>query len=152
MQLVPLGGDGFVSPHSVYYLNSIRGEGDASGGTNEVLVRLDTRYQCICTNLRTLNTGAAATVEVRMTISAGQSLALSHNSIGLWTDVDDVSRGSWAPPLIFDATHISLKTANVDGDDLLLTALVYCFNKEASQRVPLAQLLASIPRSENATN
>lgn len=147
VELVPLGGNGFLSPHSMYVLRNVGVTGDASGGTAEVAINCDVRYTCLFATVNPDMVGAAADVLVRMGLSdvAGSGIVTVNATMLL--GVDNVARVLWSPSPFFGAAQIKVRAPNVDGDDLRVSGVLYNFDKRAPEVVPMAQLVASLPRS-----
>jgi len=62
---------------------------------------------------------------------------------------DSSAYATWDPSAIIDPQLFNIRSGNVTGDTLRLNALIYNFQKQASQQVPLSVLVASLPRGSS---
>lgn len=146
---VPLGGDGFIAPHSCYELEATL-DGDASGGTNVIYINLDSRFQSLVSLISIHVSGAAANVafEAQFATQHGKIPAKywKINGDAEFSAVFSKAQAQWMPTPVFGSTRIAAAISNTGvGLNLKLAALVYNFDRRASETVPLTQLLASIP-------
>lgn len=151
---VPLGGNGFTAPHACYLLQSISVAGDASGGTAQVGVTLDPRYQGLISVVQADQVGTTADVDVRYTIQAEDPSGNIYSQISVAGTLKHLSfennaRGAWSPPSVFNASKVLFKAANVNGDTYAMSGIIYLFNKRASELTPLSVLLSSLPRAQH---
>lgn len=145
--LVPLGGDGFIAPHSMYVLKAIGVDCDAGGGHAEVTTTFDVRYSSLVGSFQVAMVGAGASVLFRLGLVDEKLAGIQTvNATGI-DGQDSVARCIWNPTPFFKAGGIKVRAPNVDGDTLTLSAIIYNFDKRASEVVPLSQLLAATPRS-----
>lgn len=144
----PLGGDGFNAPISCYLVNGVSVSGDASGGTAQVKITMDDRYQSLIATVDAKVTSQASAAQTRITIATEGPWSLGVTKL---STLDPLGTGhvNWSPPPIFDALTLNALWDNIDAtEDYKLTAIIYNFNKRASELVPLSVLLASLPRSQ----
>jgi len=144
---VPLGGDGWTSPQSLYFFN-INSTGDATGGNHVIQVFRDERFENIASFLL-VQAIAAATI-VRMDVSREGTGRATHIGTTVVDEAGTTGVLSWSPPLIIDAEKWALTLVNTDTEVIAFKGLVYNFNIRASERVPLSVLVASLPRSPAA--
>ncbi len=141
---VPLGGDGLTSPQSMYEF-SIDQTGDASGGNATIEIDRDPRFEQL---IDFLNVQAVVTTAVlwQINIRRDRLRAVVGGSTipGVLT-----SHAMYSPPAIIDPFQWSMTIPNVDLQVSRLKGVVYNFNIQASEKVPLSILLASVRRSSN---
>jgi hypothetical protein len=141
---VPLGGNGWTSPKSMYYW-SIDQTGDVSGGTATIDVGRDERFEMLIDFMEVQNIGGA--VVFRLDIFRNlESRALV---VGTSTADATISTALWSPPAIIDPFEWRMSIPNVDGIVSRFKGVVYNFNIRASEVVPLSTLLASVRRSSS---
>jgi len=147
IKLVPLGGNGWTSPQSLY-LFSVTSVGDGSGGGHVIQVFRDERFENICSFMQ-VQLIAPATI-VRFDVSREGSGRATHNGLAVEDEGQTTSVLLWAPPLIIDAEKWALTLINTNTESVTFKGLVYNFNIRASEVVPLNVLVASMPRSPSA--
>jgi hypothetical protein len=140
----------------MYLLQSIGVTGDASGGTAQVGVVLDQRYQSLVSVVQADQVGTTADVDVRYTLQSEDGNGNIYSQLSVAGTLKHLAfetnaRGAWSPPSLFNATKVLFKAANVNGDSYALSGIVYLFNKRASETTPLPVLLASLPRAQHLT-
>ena len=160
--LIPLGGDGWVAPHSVYSVDQ-QVVHDASGGIANNQVRFDPRYTQLVSYMLAEQTSGAATVLMTYTIQcdAQDRIAVTVPLLlQAQSGLSVTNRGLWTPPAMLcsaglgaddDPPFVSLITDNTDTETTVLRVRIYNFDKRARERVPLPQLLASLYRGSNVT-
>jgi len=157
--LQPLGGDGWVSPQSVFRVQ-VNSVSDASGGGNAIHVRGDLRYvQVISSVLVTLLSGAdTLDLNVRILDESGVGSANLRTVVPLTavSGSGPTNSVSWTPePLLFSATAgalgtppgIAIKCDNTDTETLGVIFSIYNFRKTAREKVPIDKMLAFLTRS-----
>lgn len=150
---VPLGGDGFTSPMSMFEV-AITQDSDASGGTNVATVNFDTRFESVVVRAEIAVDSVTAAADYAMVLNQSQS-----NRIGIRTQgqtdfnaLVGINHAAWDLPPIMNAQNIRFEADNVDATETaFFSCLVYNFNIDASRRMPLAILLASLPRASFTT-
>lgn len=141
---VPLGGDGWTSPQSMYYF-SVDQTGDASGGVATIDVGRDQRFEQVIDFLEVQNIGGA--VVFRLDIFRNtQSRAIA---CGTTLAETSISTALWSPPAIIDPFEWRMAIPNVDTIVSRFKGVVYNFNIRASEKVPLHIMLASVRRSSS---
>lgn len=158
---MPLGGDGFTSPHSLYIVHAVL-DSDASGGSNSITVRFDPRYTSLVSYLQTQVTSGAAAIGCRMEIrtSALENVTLQQEMPLVAVSGQLRTQGVlWTPPALMVTAETAPATSppfytsaidNVDTEALLLTARIYNFDRRARELAPLNLLLSSLTRSVGA--
>lgn len=147
---VPLGGDGWTAPHSVFEV-SMASEGAAGGGDNVATVNFDPRWQSVVTYMRATNDSASGTIEMFMELLQDHSqpqLSAFANTVPI-LGFKTVNLMTWCPPPIPGMRRARCTVPNVDGDDLLFQFYLYNFNINVLQKVPLNLILASLPRADS---
>lgn len=142
---VPLQGDGFFSPISMYLLQPTD-IGDASGGGVTFTVTMDPRYISIVAMMGFAVTGGAASVEFRMSVSgrAGNGLIAAGDS--KFTSIDTAqAEASFVPGPLVDVQTVNWVIENTDTLAYGCTATIYLFDRQAMNAVPLSVLFASLP-------
>lgn len=148
----PLGGDGWTSPHSVFEV-TVNSAGDVSGGNNDIDVDFDPRFQSVVTYAAIRNSSASVAIEMRMTLlpalpRSSPQLQAFCNAVPP-NAIDATNLMTWCPPPIPHFTRLQARTINADGDSLSLFMYIYNFQITVLQQVPLASILASLPRAES---
>ncbi len=143
IQFVPLGGDGWTSPQSVYFLNW-QSTGDASGGTHQLRVSRDERFEQIGAYLGFRAVGVTPRV-IRFDAAVAEVVQAEH--IGTAVVDATINTLMYVPPLLINTTSWTIRTTNNDTEVITFRGMIYNFNVRASERVPLHILLASFPRS-----
>lgn len=146
IEYIPLGGNGFDSPRSAFY-GSVNIVGDVSGGLITISVFADPRFEHVvaflaCDKLQEAAAGFRFSIGRASTSIQTEGVTKASGMSG-----DDFSSIVYAPVAMIDATHWALRMTNVDGVDTRFKFLVYNFNIQASLKVPLSVLLASLPRA-----
>jgi hypothetical protein len=138
----PLGGNGFTSPQSMFYV-TVDSLGIAGGGLNSIQVFKDERFEQLV-DFMTIQ-GNAGAVIYRMDIFRD----LGSRALVIDTTSADttISCGTWSPPALIDPESWKVSTANVEDENVKLKMAIYNFNIRASEKIPLELLLASIRRA-----
>lgn len=157
----PLGGNGFVSPHSVYHVR-VRLTGDASGGAQEVRIRPDVRFTSLVAFCSATLDGAAITADapVNFVISEEMNSRAEARSPGTYLPIggEPAVVASWnPPPFLVSAGPASAASAdptlrvrvdNTNGTVLAVYASIYNFDKRAREVVPIDSVLQVLTRSQ----
>jgi len=146
---LPLGGNGFLAPHSAY-LASVGITCDASGGTAELILLRDDRFQHL---VQFMQLRLVASTARLYELTIGKATSISATDVT--TRVQGITRvgpagnttAHWDPPPIFDVTRLQTSTVNTDTVVVTLTALIYNFDIRADKQVPLNVLLENVPRA-----
>lgn len=155
----PLGGDGYTAPQSEY-IGSIKEDGDASGGYHAIRVTMDPQYVSLVNFCAFGLKNTTSSHFFRMTLSEVGGVQLSifgqavYGLIGLGTTQARLGALWSPPPMLMSATE---KTAGVDpmlavyvpnntGVELGINVRVLNFAKDVREKVPLHQILGSVPR------
>lgn len=154
LELVPLGGNGYTSPHSFYAFEVISA-GDVSGGTNLVYVRPDERYTSLVPYVMTRVTGLAADVVVEVVIAATALDRVTQDQTIAFTTSNFAGHLVWRPPPMIiqtpgrtgsvDTPWLRWETANVDGEGLNCIGRIYNFAIDVREKISLPVILSSIP-------
>lgn len=162
VQLTPLGGDGFVAPHSLYTVRTVLTH-DASGGLAALSVRFDPRYTQLLVYFHVEQKSAPGTKEVLMSIQCTASDVLQiHQVIPAISIAGQTATNMvlWTPPAILCSAPLGedsappffrVLCANVDTESTIIRARVFNFDKRAREVVPLSQLLSSLLRGTDTT-
>ncbi len=160
-ELVPLGGDGFVSPISLYII-AVDLDSDATGGKNQILVRFDVRYTQVVSYAQLSVESGAAAIDGRLEIRTNGFENVAIQIPMALTGVSGVAVTNsmlWTPPALMVTANNAIVTAdpflratidNVDTETLRLRARIYNFDKRARELAPLHLLLSSLTRSVGA--
>ncbi len=140
--LVPLGGNGFTAPKSLFYV-TVNLTGDATGGLLSIDVKRDERFEQLVDFMVIQNAGGAVVYRMDLFRDLGSRALV----IGTSNADTTISTGMWSPPALIDPHSYRLSTANVDGVQVKLKMAIYNFDVRASELVPLELLLASVRRS-----
>lgn len=141
----PLGGDGWVAPQSLWYVD-LESTGDSGGGIHQLTINEDLRFSQIVSFLMLQTDGGAVTAEFRVFAETTARAAHVGPTIAAASD----SFLTWSPPLILNAEAWRVTAPNVDGEVLNLKAMIFNYRKRAAEEVPLDKLLASFPRASTA--
>lgn len=141
---MPLGGNGFTGPQSLYEV-SVSLDGDVSGGNSVITITFDTRFESILLLADTINVGTA--LDTSVVYRLGSTVPFTGVGTGLGMGILTECISSWSPPPMIHRDLISSTTVNRDGDDHVLNCLIYNYNIRATEFVPLSRLLSTLPRS-----
>jgi len=150
----PLGGDGYRAPMAAYIVDNMAVTGDAGGGGALLQVQMDERFCSLVAYLTVSLTQATdADIDVRYRLDTSQAsspVATQVQGRRLEFTVAQVSSATindvWAPiPVIIPGGGagglFSAEFKNVDTDIYRLSALVYLFNINVRQVMPMGPLL-----------
>ena len=153
VRYLPLGGDGWTSPQSCYYLESMVSEADAGAGTNQVTVNMDNQYSTVISTIQCSILSAANAPEAlfRIFYQGLNGLLLEAQRTLDLISFGTTATKQWNPAPLFNPDIFTVVTENVDTEDLVVSAVMYNFRKRAVEEVPLAVLLASLPRDGSLT-
>lgn len=148
----PLGGDGWTSPHSVFEFG-YSSPGTAGGDNNVITVTFDPRWRGIVSYVRLTNSSASAAIEMELQIRphapfTSPVMSAFSNATPV-NSLSGVNEMTWSPPPVASMNILRGTTPNVNGDTLTLQAFVYNFNIRVLEQVPLALILASLPRGDS---
>jgi len=148
-EIIPLGGNGWISPISAYLVNA-QTTGDASGGAITVTCRRDPRFQHLIAFLQLRNANPSAQ-DYLMQIFRG---VVSVNNAGALPNVlvgaIDLSNITWTPAPMINPTKWTYICTNVDTILNEWSMLVYNFDIRVSEKVPLDLIYGSLPRGGTA--
>lgn len=150
---VPLGGNGYTAPHSMFEVN-IELNNDASGGDTRLKILMDPRWECIVHRCEAVVSSSAAQAEFTFNLNIDQlngfppKVPMNYQGEMDLSTLNGTSAAFWDLPPHIDAQQMQLVLDNVDATEVsIFRCWVYNFKKDASQRTPLGLLLSSIPRS-----
>ncbi len=150
VEIRPLGGNGYTSPHSAYIVKIFSVTCDASGGQASLDLFLDPQFEGVFSVIGAVIASAAGSEQVRFDFfdraSAVAGVTKFEIQGTLSFDADTGSSCFLTPPPMFDQARLSVTTDNIDTETLRLSAIIYNFRRDAAQKTPLAVLLASLPR------
>lgn len=153
VRFLPYGGDGIYEPVAAYGVDDFELASDASGGTNTLIVQMDTKYTSLISYVTILNKQATpADIEYRMTIGGAGAVPAQNQGI-----IESLASGmgagtinkTWQPPAILlpqvpgEASTFTARIINTDGDDFALSLLVMLFDIDAAQKSSRMGLLLS---------
>lgn len=145
---VPLGGDGYAAPQSLYEVG-ITLANDASGGTSIITLQTDPQYMSIITAVDSHHNSSLAAQNYVFALRTG---VLSTLTSILRFGATSILVGSldmcgWSPPPLVRAVQVNVQSTNIDTESHILNAWIYNFRRDAAHKVPLNILLASLPRT-----
>lgn len=158
----PLGGNGLISPHSVYHCRIIA-EGDASGGVLRCNIRPDIRFVSLVSLViagidndsadRDVDITVSETPDSRMEVKLNASYrpitGLGFDNLVSYSPAPfAISAGASSDPTSNPVVRVT--TSNADGVDLTVYAHIFNFDKRARELVPLEQMTAVLTRGEAA--
>ncbi len=157
VELHPLGGDGFISPQSVYHVE-FEQTGDASGNYNEMVVVLDRRYVSLVSLVQgVLHYTGAADYGIQWQLE--ESAISKMVAAGIARDVAGSGSMenvlSWSPPpfLVAQTTSgwpfIRQRAPNRDGERAQMYLHVFNFDRNSRTQVPIEVMSRCLVRSEN---
>lgn len=151
VRAVPLGGDGMVSPFQVTEVR-VDQTGDASGGNIICNVVMDPAYISVVASMQhgVVNPGAAFTsrMDVIPRPFAGINFVYGATPDGAAVDFFNLSPTPYLLERIApndNAPRIAFNKANVNGESVTCTAIIYQFILEARVKVPIDRILGSVP-------
>lgn len=146
---VPLAGDGYTAPHSLFAVNVTLAM-DASGGVANIRITRDPRWEHLVPVIGALNTNTTQDemqMDITTALAAGGPIFLVG---GLAQQRPDGTQARvWTPPPIINPLSFQVVAANVDTFQLSMSMVVYNFRVDASRKIPLPILLASVPTGGN---
>lgn len=151
-RFTPLGGDGWTAPQSVFEFG-FSSPCDASGGENTITVTFDPRFVQIVTYVRLTNAGASTTLE--MEIQLRPPLPFTAPIVSAFANAVPINgmatqnEMTWSPPPVPTMRRLVGRVPNVNGDTLVMSALIYNFNIRVLELVPLNLILGSLPRGDS---
>lgn len=157
--LHPLGGDGFLSPHSVYHI-AVSSTGDASGGINQMAVVLDPRFVSLVANVYTTldYTGVSTAENVNMAVQEDTiSKLFAARDVPNTEDAANTTTHStgWSPaPFLVassgltDYPQVRARARNADGLVAVSYFHIYNFARTARERVPIETLTRCLVRGD----
>ena len=153
LEFVPLGGDGWIAPQSMY-VGRTQSTGDASGGAHSITINADPRFTQICAVLEAEFEAAAAArfaklvVQERSIASRVNFAGDSSFDAGLEATGSNTAFLGWNPPphaLRYteeNPSFVQFLCTNVNAEDIYLEFRLFNFNIRAPE-VALWQWLAS---------
>ncbi len=151
-EFIPLGGNGYTAPQSAFLVD-MQVLGDASGGNISTRIDRDPRFEHLISLMQ---------VESNNTAAVGYLFNLTRSVIGtvgtlhqvgttILDGITDITLSSalWTPPPMIEPFLWQMFTENVDTFTVKFKCLVYNFQIDASQKIPLSTLLASVPRASS---
>lgn len=143
INIIPLGGDGYVAPQSMYS-GVINLDADVSGGNQTITVTRDPRFEQLV-SFFTFTTIAPSADKVvtwfcqpsadAPTVFAMSQTCATVNRCGL----------TMQPPLIMPWLNWTVQQGNVDSEDATLNFQIYNYAIDCTKKVPLNIILASVP-------
>jgi len=119
---------------------------DGSGGDASIRVTFDPRFSCIAQVLAQEVTDTTVRVgQYDITVQDSDAffrISKLNNAV-----VGGGGCSMWSPPPIVRADRFIVRTPNVDTFELRARMILLNFQIDAPTRVPLAQILASLPRA-----
>ncbi len=148
---LPLGGNGFTSPHSMYTV-AMAIDGDASGGIIQAKVNLDPRYAALISVMQGQSDSAVQADDYRFAIEAkGGVFFLSNVGTMKYSAWEAYNRITWNPSGLMDPDSASFQCVNVDATETYsFSFIVYNFDINAPQQIALPQLFSVLPRASSA--
>ncbi len=155
-----LGGNGFISAHSVMRARVVA-PGDASGGTLEARLRMDPRYCCLISHVMCSVQGQTAAVPVDMAILESSNSVTAVRAQVQLRDTGTLTTGitTWSPdPMVLSADSaadpsaepvVRVQIPNDSALTCILFAHVFAFDKRAREVVPLDVITNVLHRSTN---
>lgn len=142
---VPLAGNGFSSPHSMWIIDA-QLTMDASGGDASVRVSFDPRFSCIAQVLSIESTDTTQRAgEFNITVQDSAAFFSVAKLLEVGVAADHLAL--WSPPPIVRADRFIVRTPNIDTFELRARMILLNYDINAPTRSPLATLLASLPRA-----
>lgn len=150
-QYIPLGGDGWTAPHSVWEVSQLLA-GDGGGGNSQITINFDERFQSVVSYVNMRNSNASTAVEMLIQIlprnrSAPQLMAFA-NAVPL-LGLTSENLFTWCPPPIVGLGRAISTKVNTSGDTHIFQMYLYNFDINVLQKVPLNLILSSLPRGES---
>jgi len=153
VHIVPLGGDGFVAPHSMYTISDHAVTGDGTGGAATLDITLDDRH-CSLVGFVQMRVAQAtpAAADMRLLVfslddnfSPAQIFQQSVDNVAATVNSSTVAF-TWAPvPFLFGGGPgvgtIRSNMTNVDTDVYRLSAIVYQFDIRVRETTAMGPLL-----------
>lgn len=153
----PLGGNGYTSPHSMYEVEVIL-TNDASGGDTVMDILFDPRWETLCCRVEAAITSSLANEDYQFELNKGAIGALPPKvPMREQGEFDNNAEtfenwAMWDLPPNMAAQQVGLFCTNIDTEVTTFRAWLYNFHNDASRRVPISILLASIPRGSSSSS
>lgn len=131
-------------------------DSDASGGNSTLHILCDPRFESMVLRAEVEISSGVSQADYQMTLNISALPGLSPK-IPMATQgeldnnqVVNINMATWDLPPHIDAQQVSCLQANVDATETVnFRTWIFNFHKDASQRVPLAILMASLPRGSS---
>lgn len=161
-EIIPLGGDGFISPHSMTAC-FIDSDSDASGGKHEISIRFDTRWtQLVGYVVATVkNIAIDVAIDFQIVVNAtytAKTRVVSPLALISGMGGDIVTSWSPIPVLVVAGTgvvtadpSIRITIPNVDTETLHVHTQIFNFDRRARERTPIETLTRCLVRAESVT-
>lgn len=140
---IPLGGDGFTSPHAAWEVNT-QLVGDASGGQLSISIEMDDRFVSLVPWVGIAATQVAA-ADVEALLNVGEMAQrfdlLSVDPSGGSAQIAELFR---PPPALLPGNSVQtlrLRVANITNDLWRLKSYILLFNIDVRTKFPLGPLL-----------
>lgn len=159
----PLGGNGFSGPHSVYH-GLVESASDASGGKNEIQVRLDPRFTQLVIQVQCSVAGQAAALDCDIQLFESVNSVMGVRREVPYRPISGLTAAghvNWNPapfllsagPKVGSNFQPYLRTAidNTNGETLYCRFHVYNFDKRARELVPIEIMSSVLVRAESVT-
>lgn len=153
VHIVPLGGDGFTAPHSMYTISDMALTGDVAGGSLQMDIIFDERY-CSLVQFVTFRNAQATPADAEFKVSIFsvddnftpvQLVQGDLTAVAATIDSSSLAL-TWNPtPILFGGGpaigRIRLRLKNVDADVVRLSATIFLFNIRVRETTPMGPLL-----------
>lgn len=148
-RLIPLGGDGWTSPRSMYEVQVVL-TNDSSTGTEIIKLVLDANYMQVINTIGYAKVGAAADVPLLIDVALTPiAVTLDRVVSGALTSAAGVYCPPLRPLVVPEGVaqfEVATTTTNVDGDTGILDVQIFNFWKRAAEQTPIEIILGSLPR------
>jgi len=149
LKYVPLGGNGYTSPHGMYVVKGLAIAGDATGGTTKMSIILDDRF---CSMV-----GYASVVSANTASDPGSvRWVITSSDVAQQFRVVEVPESAvagpisdtWLPPatILPGGPGVASLTVDLVNEDTLISQLyaqIFVYNINARERVPFELLVSA---------
>lgn len=152
---VPLAGDGYYAPHSQTNVR-INLDADVSSGNITAFIEMDPRWTSIVAWAALEVASMAATRQANFRILSSENISMSSMQLITQSTLGNAAEFNgcvWVPPPFIlpgpirnTTSSIRVGFLNTDSEDIIFDCVIYNFQKDVRNRVPLQWIHSSLPR------
>jgi len=149
LKYVPLGGNGYTSPHGMYVVKGLAITGDSGGGTAKMSIILDDRFCSMVGYASVVSANTASDPGSVRWVITSSDVAQQFRAVEVpESAVDGPISDTWLPPATIlpggpGVASLAVSLVNEDGLVSQLYAQIFVYNIHARERVPFELLVAA---------